>query len=193
MDTRARLAVHLGVPALVLAIGLLAGCNRPEVLNPQFVRDQMLGYSIGTELTRVVGMALQGHPLGPVDATGTCTQGTIHITGTLSQTDATDESDLSFDISDCLIGADYGFYTVTVTLNGNARLLGTWNRFLPEGQERTSADELHMEGIQNYQGNESAFDDRCHFDYTYVKNAVSEAILGDVCNRPYVASLTHTD
>ncbi len=181
--------------SLLLAV-LLMGCDRPQVMNPQFMRDTYLAYSIGPTILAANDQVRDSYPPGDVDLDLECEQGTIRITGTLSETDLEYEHELEYDLSACEISQSFDSYSVTATLSGKMTVTGSWDKFSNqngdfEGSDQILSDDLRMVGDQLYEGHPSSFDNECLFEYIKVVNSTSEAFLGEICGRPFSHSLSH--
>lgn len=176
---------------LLLAVAT-AGCGRPDVEYPSFIRDEMLSVTIAYGALEALSAELSGTQPGELSGTADCPHGgDITFQGTASAGAALDELDLSLTAAACKLSADFGFFAATATISGQLSLTSSWNRFDDTGSDVLRAEELQIRAETEYEGHSKDFKRTCIFSFHGTSNLTSDALFGTLCGKPYAESLNH--
>lgn len=182
------------MPALasILLAVATAGCGRPNVEYPSFIRDEMLSVTIAYGVLTALSSELSGIQAGELSGEADCPHGgNITFQGTFSAGAALDELDLTLTASACKLSGDFGYFAATATINGQLTLTSSWNRFDDTGSDVLRSEDLRIRADTQYEGHSKDFKRSCIFSYHSTSNLTSDALFGTLCGKPYAESLNH--
>jgi hypothetical protein len=175
-----------------LLLAATAGCGRPDVEYPSFIRDKMLSVTIGYGVLDALSTELSGVQAGDLHGRADCPHGgDISFQGTASAGAALDEFDLALTASACKLSGDFGFFAATATISGQLTLNSSWNRFDETGSDVLRAEELQIRADTQYEGYSKDFKHTCIFSFHGTSNLTSDALFGTLCGKPYAQSFNH--
>jgi hypothetical protein len=173
--------------ALIMAIGLLTYCGRPNVNFPRFVQESLVVWSITESIDDVYNQAVASQPIGSQDVNVACPGGgSIHITGSTGQ-NGVGTYDLVYEFTNCPINYTDGYSSASFTLGGTLNY-----RNGAEGRSYEST-ELSIKGDMDYGFYSASIDNNCYFKASYVENATSRAQVGQLCDHAVTWSSFHQD
>ncbi len=183
---------HLSIGILAVASACaLTACQRPDIIFPQFVRDQVLLEGITLGLSDLYQETVAGAAFGPLDLSADCAQGgSATVTGLLE----TDSLEVTFDLNDCRFvwideedegGSD-------LTLNGEI----TWIIYVAPGLTRYIEDyhaaSLAITGEIAYAGKRVELDETCALSAFVEHNDLSSSLSANVCDRQVTSAYAHS-
>jgi len=180
-------AARPGRPGWALAsLCLLAGCGRPDIEIPQFVRDGLVLDAVLFALGDAYRGAVGEGTVGAIDAEVRCSLGgSATIRGTVTDRAA----DLSFELHGCRVSYVDPDSVVSVTSDGaisynsTAAASGIFEDY--------HAANLTLEGDLTFNGVSIAIDDACAMSAFFSQSAVSAAIAGKLCDRDVTQVFSH--